>query len=192
MPPQIQKRTVSLDAMTTNGGLAPLVCTTASGSAPESSRPCHRLSPERTRRATWFERLTVGRLSWDAITRLNRWLELLGRIATVVWAGLIASIVLGVDVKDLVQEAINSGQPLQDVVIVAVIVPTLAFFVLHSVIGFRAGGFSATCGGAMSRGSRGPGAQAGPLISRGGGPPPPLRRRCITSVVVPVTSSAVS
>ena len=95
-----------------------------------------RLSPERTRRATWFERLTVGRLSWDAITRLNRWLELLGRIATVVWAGLIASIVLGVDVKDLVQEAVNSGQPLQDVVIIAVIVPTLAFFVLHSVIGF--------------------------------------------------------
>jgi hypothetical protein len=47
----------------------------------------------------------VGRLSWDAITRLNRWLELLGRIATVVWAGLIASVVLGVDVKDLVQEA---------------------------------------------------------------------------------------
>ena len=95
-----------------------------------------RLSPERTRRATWFERLTVGRLSWDAITRLNRWLELLGRIATVVWAGLIASIVLGVDVKDLVQEAVNSGRPLQDVVIIAVIVPTLAFFVLHSVIGF--------------------------------------------------------
>ena len=94
-----------------------------------------RLSPERTRRATWFERLTVGRLSWDAITRLNRWLELLGRIA----GGLRRADRerrARVDVKDLVQEAVNSGQPLQDVVIIAVIVPTLAFFVLHSVIGF--------------------------------------------------------
>ena len=95
-----------------------------------------RLSPERTRRATWFERLTVGRLSWDAITRLNRWLELLGRIATFVWGALIASIVLGIDVKELVEDAVNSGRPLQGVVIIAVIVPTLAFFVLHSVIGF--------------------------------------------------------
>ena len=95
-----------------------------------------RLSPERTRRATWFERITVGRLSWDAITRLNRWLELLGRIATVVWAALIASIVFGLDVRDFVEEAINSGRPLRRVVIVAVIVPTLGFFILHSVIGF--------------------------------------------------------
>jgi hypothetical protein len=95
-----------------------------------------RLSPDRTRRATWFERMTVGRLSWETVARLNRWLELLGRIATVVWAGLIASIVLGLDVRDLVEGAVNSGRPLQDVVIIAVIFPTLAFFVLHSVIGF--------------------------------------------------------
>lgn len=95
-----------------------------------------RLSPERTRRATIFERHTVGQLDWDTVARLNRWLELLGRIATVVWAGLIAIIVLGVDVKDWVEELINSGEPLQDVVIVALIVPTLAFFLLHSTIGF--------------------------------------------------------
>jgi hypothetical protein len=44
-----------------------------------------RLSPERTRRSTLFERYTVGRLDWDTVARLNRWLELLGRIATVVW-----------------------------------------------------------------------------------------------------------
>jgi hypothetical protein len=95
-----------------------------------------RLSPERTRRATWFERITVGRLGWNAIARLNRWLELLGRIATVVWGALVASIVLGLDVRDVVEDAVNSGQPLRDVVIVALIIPTLAFFVLHSVIGF--------------------------------------------------------
>jgi hypothetical protein len=95
-----------------------------------------RLSPERTRRATLFERLTVGRLDWETVARLNRWLELLGRIATVVWVGLIATIVLGVDVKDWVEEVINSGEPLQDVVIVALILPTLAFFLLHSTIGF--------------------------------------------------------
>jgi hypothetical protein len=95
-----------------------------------------RLSPERTCRATLFERLTVGRLDWETVARLNRWLELLGRIATVVWVGLIAIIALGVDVKDWVEELINSGEPLQDVVIVALIVPTLAFFLLHSTIGF--------------------------------------------------------
>lgn len=95
-----------------------------------------RLSPERTRRATWFERLTVGRLSWDAIARLNRWLELLGRIATVVWAVLIALIVLGLNVKDTVEGLVNSGAPLRSVVIVALIVPTLGFFVLHSFVGF--------------------------------------------------------
>jgi hypothetical protein len=95
-----------------------------------------RLSPERTRRATLFEQQTVGRLDWDTVARLNRWLELLGRIATVVWAALIATIVLGVDVRDLVEGLINSGQPLRKVVIVAVILPTLAFFLLHSMIGF--------------------------------------------------------
>jgi hypothetical protein len=95
-----------------------------------------RLSPERTREPTLFERLTVGRLDWNTVARLNRWLELLGRIATVVWAGLVASILLGVDVRKLVERAVNSGDPLRDVVLIAVILPTLAFFVLHSTIGF--------------------------------------------------------
>ena len=153
VPPQIQKRTVSLDAMTTNGRWrAGLHHRERLRAGIEST---YDAVPRAHAQGHLVRAPHGGQLSWDAITRLNRWLELLGRIATVVWAGLIASIVLGVDVKELVQE-VNSGQPLQDVVIVAVIVPTLAFFVLHSVIGFRAGGFSATCGGAMSRGSRGP------------------------------------
>jgi hypothetical protein len=95
-----------------------------------------RLSPERTRRASWFERQTVGRLEFDTIARLNRWLELLGRIATVVWAILITLIVLGLNVRDTVEGLINSGRPLRDVVVVALIVPTLGFFILHSFVGF--------------------------------------------------------
>jgi hypothetical protein len=94
------------------------------------------LSPERTRRATWFERLTVQRLSWETVARLNRWLELLGRIATVVWAILITLIVLGLNVRDTVEGLINSGRPLRDAVVVALIVPTLGFFILHSFVGF--------------------------------------------------------
>jgi hypothetical protein len=95
-----------------------------------------RLSPERTRRSTLFERYTVSRLDWDTVARLNRWLELLGRIAT----GRVGS----PDRDDrarrrcqgLGEWLINSGQPLRKVVIVAVILPTLAFFLLHSMIGF--------------------------------------------------------
>jgi hypothetical protein len=95
-----------------------------------------RLSPERTRQATLFERLTVRRLDWNTVARLNRWLELLGRIATVVWAALVASIVLGLNVKKVVQDVFNSGEPVDAVILVAVIVPTLAFFLAHSTIGF--------------------------------------------------------
>lgn len=95
-----------------------------------------RLSPQRTMRASWFERQTVGRLEWDTIARLNRWLELLGRIATVVWAATIATIVLGVDPKDEVESVLNSGRPLRYVAIIALVLPTVAFFLLHSVIGF--------------------------------------------------------
>ena len=95
-----------------------------------------RLSPERTRRASWFERQTVGRLAFDTIARLNRWLELLGRIATAVWVAMIATIVLGVDVKDEVESVLNSGRPLKYVAVFALVVPTVVFFLLHSIVGF--------------------------------------------------------
>ena len=95
-----------------------------------------RLSPERTRRATWFERQTVGRLEFDTIARLNRWLELLGRIATFVWVATIATIVLGVNLRDEVESVLNSGRPLRYVAILTVVLPTVVFFLLHSVIGF--------------------------------------------------------
>jgi hypothetical protein len=95
-----------------------------------------RVSPERTRRATLFERLTVGRLSWNAVVRLNRWLELSGKVATVVWVGFVASVVLGLDVKDVVRHAFNSGKPLKSAAALAIIVPTVVFLVARSSIGF--------------------------------------------------------
>jgi hypothetical protein len=56
-----------------------------------------RLSPEHTRRATLLERMTVRRLSWDHVVLLNRWLALVGKVATCVWVGFVASAVLGFD-----------------------------------------------------------------------------------------------
>src|SRR5690349_12032094 len=94
-----------------------------------------RLSPERTRRATLLERLTVQRLSWTAVVRLNRWLALLGKIATVVWCAVIASLVLGVDVKSVIRHAFNSGAPLKSAAALAIILPTLAFLGARSMIG---------------------------------------------------------
>jgi hypothetical protein len=96
----------------------------------------HVLSPERTRRASWFERQTVGRLEWGTIARLNRWLELLGRIATAVWVAIIATIVLGVNLRDEVESVLNSGRPLKYVAILTLVLPTVAFFLLHSIVGF--------------------------------------------------------
>jgi hypothetical protein len=95
-----------------------------------------RVSPERTRRATLLERLTVSRLSWDAVVRLNRWLAVLGKIATVVWVGFIASVILGLDFKDYVRHAFNSGAPLKSAAALAIILPTVAFLVARSGIGF--------------------------------------------------------
>lgn len=95
-----------------------------------------RLSPERTRRATLLERITVQRLSWEVVVRLHRWLELLGKLATVVWIGFVASVLLGVNWKSLVEHAINSGRPVAGALAVAIIAPTLLFVAARSAIGF--------------------------------------------------------
>jgi hypothetical protein len=94
------------------------------------------LSPERTRRATLLERMTVQRLSWDAIVRLNRYLEVIGRVATAIWVAFIGSLVIGVDWKDVVQEAINSGKPIENVILLAIALPTLVFLAARSLVGF--------------------------------------------------------
>ena len=66
----------------------------------------------------------------------NRYLELAGKVATVIWVGFIASVVFGVEWKDVVEEAINSGRPLENVVLLALALPTAAFLAARSLIGF--------------------------------------------------------
>jgi hypothetical protein len=95
-----------------------------------------RLSPERTRRPTWLERVTVRRLSWHRVVQLNRWLGLLGKLATAIWVGFVASIVLGFDWEQLVLDALNSGKPIQGAFVLALVVPTLIFVAARSLLGF--------------------------------------------------------
>jgi hypothetical protein len=95
-----------------------------------------RVSPERTRRATLFERLTVRRLSWDTVVRLNRYLEIVGKTATAIWCVFIASVVLGVDWRDSVAHAIRSASPIEHVFVLTIVVPTLVFLLARSTIGF--------------------------------------------------------
>jgi hypothetical protein len=95
-----------------------------------------RVSPERTRRATMFERLTVQRLPWDTVVRLNRYLEVTGKLATAIWVGFIGSVVFGVEWKDVVEDAVNSGRPLENALLLAVGLPTAVFLLARSMIGF--------------------------------------------------------
>jgi len=95
-----------------------------------------RVSPEHTRRATTFERLTVGRLSWDLVVHCNRYLELVGKVATGIWVAFLVSFVVGFNWKETVEDALNSGRPIRGAVVLAVFLPTLLFLAAHSVIGF--------------------------------------------------------
>jgi hypothetical protein len=95
-----------------------------------------RVSPERTRRATWLERVTVRRLPWEWVVRLHRYLEVAGRVTLVLWVAFIATVVLGVQWKEVLQNAVNSGRPIKAAVVLAVVVPTLLFVAARSAIGF--------------------------------------------------------
>jgi hypothetical protein len=95
-----------------------------------------RLSPEHTRRATLFERLTVSRLSWDALVRIHHHLELVGKLATGIWCGFIASVVLGVNWKPVVEDVFNTGTPIAEALLRALLLPTLLFLAARSLIGF--------------------------------------------------------
>jgi hypothetical protein len=95
-----------------------------------------RVSPERTRRASMFEQLTVQRLHWDTVVRLNRYLEVTGKLATAIWVAFIGSVVLGVEWKDVVEDAVNSGRPLENALLFAVGLPTAVFLLARSMIGF--------------------------------------------------------
>jgi hypothetical protein len=95
-----------------------------------------RLSPERTRRATRLERLTVQRLSWGLVVRLHRYLEFFGKLATAVWVAFMVSVVAGFEWKQAVEEALNSGRPIEGAFALAIIVPTLVFLAARSMLGY--------------------------------------------------------
>ena len=95
-----------------------------------------RLSPERTRRATHLERLTVQRLSWHLIVRLHRYLEFFGKLATAVWVAFMVTLVAGFDWKRTVEEALNSGRPIESAFALAIILPTLVFLAARSMLGY--------------------------------------------------------
>jgi hypothetical protein len=95
-----------------------------------------RLSPERTRRATLFERLTVRRLRWEQVVRLNSYLELVGKLATASWVVFAVTVVLGANWKGVVEDAVNSGKPVKGALVLAIAVPTLTFVAARSLIGF--------------------------------------------------------
>ena len=95
-----------------------------------------RLSLERTRRATWFEQLTVGRLTWNQLVRLNRYLEFFGKLTTAIWVAFLATTVLGVDWKEVVQDAVNNGRPVDKAFVLVLLLPTLLFVAARSLIGF--------------------------------------------------------
>jgi len=54
----------------------------------------------------------------------------------VVYVVFIGTLVLGVDWKDTVEHAVNSGEPVKGAATLAIVVPTLIFVAAHSVIGF--------------------------------------------------------
>jgi len=95
-----------------------------------------RLTPERTRRPTLFERRTVRRLSDAWVLRLHPWLELLGKATTVLYCAFIASVVLGADWRDTVESTLNGGRPLKAAIVLAVVIPTLLFIAARSMIGW--------------------------------------------------------
>jgi hypothetical protein len=83
-----------------------------------------------------LERLTVQRLEWDSVVRIHRYLEVAGKLATAIWVAFVCSLVFGVDWKHAVQEAINSGRPLENVILLAIALPTVLFLLARSLIGF--------------------------------------------------------
>lgn len=96
----------------------------------------NRLSPERTRQPTLIERLTVRRLPWRLLVRVHRWLEFSGKIATGIYVGFLATVVLGVDWKHSVEAALNSGKPVRGAIALAIAIPTIVFLLARSMIGW--------------------------------------------------------
>jgi hypothetical protein len=94
-----------------------------------------RLSPEATRAPTFVERLTVVRLDWSTLVRLNRYFAFAGKLATAVWVMFMATVILGIDWRAVVEDLINSGRPVRAAFGLVVVLPTLLFLVARSLIG---------------------------------------------------------
>lgn len=95
-----------------------------------------KLSPEGTRRATLFEQLTVRRVQWETLVRMNRWLSAIGKVATTIYCCVIAALVIGVDIRPTVQDLLNSGRRIEHVAVLAILLPTLVFLLARSMIGW--------------------------------------------------------
>jgi hypothetical protein len=95
-----------------------------------------KLSPEGTRQPTLFEQLTVRRVSWDLLVRLNKWFSALGKLATTLYCAVIAALVIGIDIRPAVQDLLNSGKPIEHVFVLALLFPTIAFLLLRSLLGW--------------------------------------------------------
>lgn len=94
------------------------------------------LSPEGTRRATFFERRTVGRLTWEQLVRLNQVLELVGRSTTALIVAFGVSAVVGYDWRQSTEDVLNAGRPVTGALGAAIVFLVLTFVALRSVIGF--------------------------------------------------------
>lgn len=95
-----------------------------------------KLSPEGTRRATLFERLTVRRVSWSLLVRMNAWLSAVGKVATSIYCCVIAALLVGVDIRPTVQDVLNSGNPIEHVFVLTILLPTIVFLLARSLIGW--------------------------------------------------------
>jgi hypothetical protein len=95
-----------------------------------------KLSPEGTRRPTLFETCTVRKLPWEWLVRLNKWLSALGKIATSIYCVVIAAFVSGFDVEPTVRDLLNSGRPIEHAFVLAILLPTLLFLLLRSMLGW--------------------------------------------------------
>ncbi len=96
----------------------------------------NRVSPDRTRRATTTERLSVSLMPWDRLVLVNRVLEIAGKLATTIWCGTLAAIILGFDPKDAIEGALHSGRPISGILAITVLIPTVIFLLLRSGIGY--------------------------------------------------------
>lgn len=95
-----------------------------------------RLSPEGTRRATLLERLTVRRLPWAWLVRLNAWLAALGKLATGVYTAVLVALLVGYDVRPTVKSLLSSGSRLEHALALGIVLVTVIFLLARSVLGF--------------------------------------------------------